>query len=105
MNSVASTNVGLARELTLDTDDEFVRHRAAADPADGAIDAALEFRSHQLGLIFVGIGDRKEGRGEDHLADAAVRLVAAVDLASDALAAHVDHGHQVGGGEMTLLGI
>ncbi len=87
--------LGIAVELTLDARHELIRHGAVADPADGAIAAALELRRNQLGLVFVGIGDRGEGGREDHLADAAIDLVAAVELAPRALGAHVDHGHQV----------
>ena len=59
MNSVASTNVALPAELALDARDEFVRHGAAADPADGAVAATLELGGDDLGLIFVGVGDAK----------------------------------------------
>src|SRR4029079_7278434 len=63
---------GLALELPLDTRQEFVRHCPAADPADGAVAAALELLSNQLGLVFVGVDNAGEGRGEDHLPHAAV---------------------------------
>ncbi len=86
-------------QLALDAHDEFVRHGAGADPADGAIAAMLELGRDDLRLVFVGIGDRRKGRREQQLADAAEALVAPVDLAAHALGAHVDRNHQVGGGK------
>src|SRR6516225_3305317 len=91
--------LGLAGELAFDARDEFVRHSAAGDPSDGVVAAPLEFVGDERGLVFVGIGDAGKGRREDHLPDATVGLVAAVDLAAPAARAHVDHGHQVRGGE------
>src|SRR5262249_57436727 len=86
-------------ELAFDARDEFVRHGAAADPSDGAVAAPLEVFGNELRLVFVGIDDAGEGRREDHLPDAAVCFIAAVDLATPAARAHVDHGHPVRGGK------
>src|SRR5215510_5333550 len=85
----------LARNLVLDARDEFMRHRAAADPADGAIPAMPELGGDDLGLILVSVGDRREGRREQLLAHAAISFVTAVELATHALSAHVDRDHQV----------
>src|SRR5262245_21199243 len=89
--------LSLAGELAFDARDEFVRHGAVADPSDGAVAAPLEVFGNKLRLVFVGIGDAREGRREDHLPDAAVCFIAAVDLATPAARTHVDHGHQVRG--------
>ena len=90
---------GLAGELALNTRDEPVRHGASANPADGAVAAMLEFLGDELRLVFVGIGDAGKRRREDDLSDAAVARIAAIDLATPAARAHVDHRHQIGRGK------
>src|SRR5215467_9725934 len=97
--------LGLAGEFAFDARDEFVRHDAAGDPSDGAIAAPLEFVRDELGLVFVGVSDAGKGRREDHFPDAAVCFIAAVDLATPATRAHVDHGHQIRGREDDAAGI
>jgi hypothetical protein len=46
-----------SRHLALYAGDELVRHRAAADPADGAIAAMPELGGDDLRLILVRVGD------------------------------------------------
>src|SRR5262249_59931913 len=66
----------LAGYLAFDTRDKSVRHGATADPPNGAIAALLELLGDELRLVFIAVGDAGEGRGEDHLAHAAVGLIA-----------------------------
>src|SRR5262249_53914098 len=80
----------------LDPRDEAVRHGAGADQPDTAIVAAFELVPHQLGLVAIRVGNRREGGRGQNLADAAMDLVLVVELAPTAARAHVDHGHPVG---------
>ena len=87
--------LGAPAEVVLDALNEAVRHRALADKPDGAAAAVLERIDRDLRLVFVGVSDRGErGRGEQ-LADAAVDLVAAFEIAPAAVRTHLDDAHRV----------
>lgn len=86
---------GLAGEFALNARDESVRHGAGANPADGAVAAMLEFLGDELRLVFVRIDDAGKCRRKDDLSDTSVALIGAIDLATPAARAHVDHRHQI----------
>ena len=51
---------GRARQAFLESHDESVRHAARTDEPDGAVAALLEHRQRAVGVIIVGVVDRKE---------------------------------------------
>jgi hypothetical protein len=72
-------------------------HRAAIAP--------LQLGHHELGLVFLGIGDGRKGGRRQHLADPAMDLVIAAELAPSAARAHVDDRHEIIGVKDHRLGI